>query len=141
MNLPCTEERGRPRGISRGRDESSSRRYSDEGPRTILRSEKPTLPAAISEELESPSYRFGMRQLRVLYVPFSKVLVRYFHWEPQDGLSRTGNEKAAQKKLAECAKIQNNFRPVFFQHRLLFCTLLQQTPVCSAVHQEFLAQL
>lgn len=102
MNLPCTEERGRPRGISRGRDESSSRRYSDEGPRTILRSEKPTLPAAISEELESPSYRFGMRQLRVLYVPFSKVLVRYFHWEPQDGLSRTGNEKAAQKISRVC---------------------------------------
>jgi len=100
-NSPYTEERGRPRGISRGRDESSSRRYSDEGQRTILRSEKPTLPAAISEELAGPSYRFGTRQPRVLEVPLSKFLVRYFHWEPRDGLSRTGNEKAAQKVSRE----------------------------------------
>lgn len=54
----------RPRGISRGRDESNWRRYSDEGPHTILRSMKPTLPAAISEEPESPSCRFSITQPR-----------------------------------------------------------------------------
>ncbi len=97
-NSPCTEETGKPRGISRGRDESSSRRYSDEGPRTILRSERPTLPAAISEEPESPSYRFWMRQPRDLEVPLSKFLVQHFHWEPQDGLFRTGYERISRKR-------------------------------------------
>jgi len=49
--------------------------------------------------------------------------------------------KRLPKKLAESEMIQNNFRPVVFQHQLFFCTLLQQTPVYSADHQEFLAQL
>lgn len=55
MCLPCTAERGRPEEISKGRGGSSWRTCSDGGPRTSLLWEKPTPPAAVSEELGNPS--------------------------------------------------------------------------------------
>lgn len=70
---PCTEERGRPEGISRGRGGSSWRRCSDGGRRTSLRSAKPTPPDAKSVVLESPFSPPALPPLRSSNPSFLKV--------------------------------------------------------------------
>lgn len=69
---PCTEEKGRPEGISRGRGGSSWRKCSGGGQHTSLRSAKPTPLAAKSVVLESPSFQYLL--LHVAQIPpFLKV--------------------------------------------------------------------
>lgn len=69
---PCTEEKGRPEGISRGRGGSSWRRCSGGGQHTSLRSAKPTPLAAKSVVLESPSFQYLLHHVAQI-PPFLKV--------------------------------------------------------------------